>query len=65
MLLTAQHSIGYVTGDRYNGAQATINVWAPYVESPNEFSMAQMRILSSSFENDYKNINTIEAGWQA
>lgn len=48
-------------GDIYYGAQAIINVWAPHVESPNEFSLAQIWIVSGSG----KDLNTIEVGWQA
>jgi len=51
-----------VTGDRYYGAQATINVCAPHVESIDELSLAQMWIVSGTFGKD---MNTIEAGWQA
>lgn len=56
-----EHAIGYVTGDQYYGAKASINVWAPLVENPNEFSLSQMWVISGSFGDD---LNTIEAGWQ-
>jgi len=62
MVHTAQHAIGYVTGDEYYGAKASINVWAPLVENPSEFSLSQMWVISGSFGDD---LNTIEAGWQA
>lgn len=48
-------------GDIYYGAQAIINVWAPHVESQDEFSLAQIWIVSGSG----KDLNTIEVGWQA
>ncbi|KHN13428.1 hypothetical protein glysoja_035189 [Glycine soja] len=57
-----EHAIGYVTGDQYYGSKASINVWAPLVENPYEFSLSQMWVISGSFGDD---LNTIEAGWQA
>ncbi|WVZ24106.1 hypothetical protein V8G54_002650, partial [Vigna mungo] len=48
-------------GDKYYGAKATINVWNPKVQQPNEFSMSQMWILAGSFGKD---LNSIEPGWQ-
>ena len=62
MVHTAQHAIGYVTGNKYYGAKATINVWAPVVDDPTEFSLSQMWVISGSFGSD---LNTVEAGWQA
>ncbi|XP_058091914.1 protein neprosin-like [Magnolia sinica] len=56
-----EHAVGYVTGDQYYGAKASLNVWAPRVNNPNEFSLSQMWVISGSFGND---LNTIEAGWQ-
>lgn len=56
-----QHAVGYVMGDQYYGAKASLNVWAPHVNNPNEFSLSQMWVISGSFGND---LNTIEAGWQ-
>ncbi|XP_014523168.1 uncharacterized protein LOC106779558 [Vigna radiata var. radiata] len=56
-----EHAIGYVTGDTYYGAKASINVWAPVVENPSEFSLSQIWVISGSFGDD---LNTIEAGWQ-
>ena len=57
-----QHAVGYVTGDQYYGAKASINVWAPRVASQYEFSLSQMWVIAGSFNDD---LNTIEAGWQA
>ena len=57
-----QHAVGYVTGDQYYGAKASINVWAPRVANQYEFSLSQMWVISGSFGDD---LNTIEAGWQA
>ncbi|CAK9144797.1 unnamed protein product [Ilex paraguariensis] len=56
-----QHAIAYVEGDNYYGAKATINVWTPRVQQPNEFSLSQLWILGGSFAYD---LNSIEAGWQ-
>ncbi|KAF8403983.1 hypothetical protein HHK36_012093 [Tetracentron sinense] len=56
-----QHAIAYVEGDKYYGAKATINVWEPQIEQPNEFSLSQLWILGGSFGED---LNSIEAGWQ-
>ncbi|XP_022996673.1 uncharacterized protein LOC111491848 [Cucurbita maxima] len=56
-----EHAVGYVTGDHYFGAKASINVWAPRVADQYEFSLSQMWVISGSFGDD---LNTIEAGWQ-
>lgn len=58
-----QHAIAYTgaAGEVY-GAKATINVWDPTIEGPNEFSLSQIWILSGSF--DGSDLNSIEAGWQ-
>ncbi|RYR59333.1 hypothetical protein Ahy_A05g025200 [Arachis hypogaea] len=56
-----EHAVGYVNGEEYYGAKASINVWAPRVTNQYEFSLSQMWVISGSFGND---LNTIEAGWQ-
>ncbi|XVF14730.1 hypothetical protein REPUB_Repub09cG0087000 [Reevesia pubescens] len=56
-----QHAIAYMDGDKYYGAKATINVWEPQIQQPNEFSLSQIWILGGSFGED---LNSIEAGWQ-
>ncbi|XP_072973259.1 protein neprosin-like [Typha angustifolia] len=56
-----EHAVGYVVGDEYYGAKASLNVWAPKVSSSSEFSLSQIWIIAGSFGND---LNTIEAGWQ-
>lgn len=56
-----EHAVGYVSGDQYYGAKASINVWAPRVASQYEFSLSQMWVIAGSFGDD---LNTIEAGWQ-
>lgn len=56
-----EHAVGYVSGQQYYGAKASINVWSPKVSNPYEFSLSQMWVISGSFGDD---LNTIEAGWQ-
>ncbi|XP_022891476.1 uncharacterized protein LOC111406322 [Olea europaea var. sylvestris] len=56
-----EHAVGYVTGDVYYGAKASINVWAPQVANQYEFSLSQLWVIAGSFGDD---LNTIEAGWQ-
>ncbi|XP_062193860.1 protein neprosin-like [Phragmites australis] len=56
-----EHAVGYVTGDQFYGAKASLNVWSAKVASPTEFSLSQIWVISGSFGND---LNTIEAGWQ-
>ncbi|XP_028785846.1 uncharacterized protein LOC114741756, partial [Neltuma alba] len=56
-----EHAVGYVSGDEYYGAKASINVWAPSVANQYEFSLSQIWVISGSFGDD---LNTIEAGWQ-
>jgi hypothetical protein len=51
----------YVEGGRYYGARATINVWDPVIDAPDEFSLSQVWILGGSFDTG---LNSIEAGWQ-
>lgn len=60
-MLCYQHAIAYVEGDKYFGAKATINVWEPKIQQPNEFSLSQIWVLGGSFGED---LNSIEAGWQ-
>ncbi|PKA52538.1 hypothetical protein AXF42_Ash001518 [Apostasia shenzhenica] len=57
-----QHAIAYVEGDGYYGAKATMNVWNPLIQLPNEFSLSQIWLLGGSFGED---LNSIEAGWQS
>ncbi|KAG6480340.1 hypothetical protein ZIOFF_063840 [Zingiber officinale] len=56
-----EHAVGYVVGNRYYGAKASLSVWAPAVTSVSEFSLSQIWLISGSFGDD---LNTIEAGWQ-
>ncbi|XP_051121985.1 uncharacterized protein LOC127245263 [Andrographis paniculata] len=56
-----EHAVGYVSGEKYYGAKASINVWSPKVGNQYEFSLSQIWVIAGSFSND---LNTIEAGWQ-
>ncbi|WOL02961.1 hypothetical protein Cni_G11680 [Canna indica] len=56
-----EHAVGYVMGDEYYGAKASVSVWAPRVASNSEFSLSQVWLISGSFGHD---LNTIEVGWQ-
>ncbi|XP_020251560.1 uncharacterized protein LOC109828953 [Asparagus officinalis] len=56
-----EHAVGYVSGDKYYGAKASLNVWAPKVTAPSEFTLSQIWVISGPFSAD---LNTIEAGWQ-
>ncbi|KAK1419941.1 hypothetical protein QVD17_29391 [Tagetes erecta] len=51
-----EYAIAYTNGEFY-GTQATLNLWNPYVQESNEFSLAQIWIVGGSLE-------TIEVGWQ-
>ncbi|KAI4303034.1 hypothetical protein MLD38_038714 [Melastoma candidum] len=57
-----EHAIAYTGSSELYGAKATINVWDPWIEHGNEFSLSQVWILSGSF--DGSDLNSIEAGWQ-
>ncbi|KAI3899877.1 hypothetical protein MKW92_011471 [Papaver armeniacum] len=41
------------------GAQAKINIWKPFMETPSEISVSQIWVTAG----DYEEKNTIEAGW--
>ncbi|CAH9120237.1 unnamed protein product [Cuscuta epithymum] len=56
-----EHAVGYVSGEAYYGAKASMNVWEPRVDKPYEFSLSQVWVISGTFGDD---LNTIEAGWQ-
>ncbi|KAM0827174.1 hypothetical protein ACQ4PT_068363 [Festuca glaucescens] len=51
-------------GDKYYGAKATINVWEPKIQQPNEFSLSQLWILGGGGGSFGADLNSIEAGWQ-
>ncbi|KAL7234030.1 hypothetical protein ACSBR1_017599 [Camellia fascicularis] len=54
-----EHAIVTVQGDKYYGAKATMNVWKPIVQQPNEFSLSQLWVVAGSYPSD---LNTVEAG---
>lgn len=56
-----EHAVGFINGNQFYGAKASINVWSPGVTEAYEFSLSQIWVISGSFGND---LNTIEAGWQ-
>ncbi|KAJ9554556.1 hypothetical protein OSB04_018601 [Centaurea solstitialis] len=55
-----EHAVGYAYGEFY-GAKAILNVWAPNVSNPTEFSLSHVLIGSNIPTNA---LNAIEAGWQ-
>jgi len=46
-------------GFNYIGAEANINIWNPNVEQPEDFTTAQMWLMTNNGEN----FGSIEAGW--
>ncbi|KAL3507406.1 hypothetical protein ACH5RR_032788 [Cinchona calisaya] len=54
-----QSVVAGVEGETYYGAKASINVWEPQVQNPNEFSSSQVWI----FGGGSSDLNAIEAGW--
>ncbi|TVU17337.1 hypothetical protein EJB05_33362, partial [Eragrostis curvula] len=56
-----EHSVGQLSGGRYYGAKASLNVWPAQVASPLGFSLSQIWIVAGTFGKD---LNTIETGWQ-
>ncbi|KAE8705520.1 hypothetical protein F3Y22_tig00110429pilonHSYRG01505 [Hibiscus syriacus] len=41
-----EHAVGYVSGEQYYGAKASINVWTPRVSNQYEFSLSQIWVIS-------------------
>lgn len=52
------HALQYVSN---RGAQSTINVWNPYVQQDDEFSLSQVWVLRGVGDS----LETVEAGWQS
>ncbi|GFZ21232.1 carboxyl-terminal peptidase, putative [Actinidia rufa] len=48
-----EHAVGYVTGDQYYGAKASLNVWAPRVANQYEFSLSQMWVSPELYGDNY------------
>ncbi|KAG6553508.1 hypothetical protein Mapa_004420 [Marchantia paleacea] len=67
-----QHAFVIVnTTESIKGMEVILNIWEPYVEYEDEFSLAQFWLISGSYKGknvpvgEYSSIlNTIEAGWQ-
>jgi hypothetical protein len=58
---THQHAAASsLSKDKYYGTQATFNVWQPTLETTDDFSLAQLWIISESDNG----LNTIEVGWE-
>lgn len=58
LLCIDQYAIGTMSGGKYLGAQAYLNVWKPEVVD-DEFSLAQIWVTAGPHEE----VNTVEAGW--
>ncbi len=54
-----QYAHAYRNGDNW-GAQSILNVWSPYTERADEFSLSQIWVVRGSGANR----ETVEAGWQ-
>jgi hypothetical protein len=54
-----QYAHAYRNGDNW-GAQSILNVWGPYTERADEFSLSQIWVVRGSGDNR----ETVEAGWQ-
>ncbi|KAI3849395.1 hypothetical protein MKW92_036991 [Papaver armeniacum] len=55
---TNEYAIVTPVGDNFQGAQATINIWKPLIEQPEEYSTSQIWIASGD------NKEVIETGWE-
>ncbi|KAK3436957.1 hypothetical protein EUGRSUZ_C01571 [Eucalyptus grandis] len=53
-----RYAIGFLSGGKYLGAQAYLNLWKPEVVD-DEFSLAQIWVIAGPREE----LNTVEAGW--
>ncbi len=54
-----QYAYSYIYTDNW-GSQSTLNVWSPYTEQSNEFSLSQIAVTRGTGSDK----ETIEAGWQ-
>ncbi|KAF8110004.1 hypothetical protein N665_0088s0022, partial [Sinapis alba] len=58
-----EYATAQIKGQPVYGTKASLNVWSPIVESPDDdFSLAQIWLVSGQYEDN--TLNTIEAGWQ-
>eukprot|EP00850_Spirogloea_muscicola_P000860 SM000003S11105 [mRNA] locus=s3:911806:916731:- [translate_table: standard] len=58
----AEFAVGTYGPTRIYGATAGFNIYAPYVQSPSEFSSSQMWLLSGSASRG--DLTVIQAGWE-
>ncbi|XP_052623033.1 uncharacterized protein LOC111893822 [Lactuca sativa] len=56
-----QHAVAYVTDGEFYGAKASLNVWAPNVTRPFDFSLSQIWVIA---DVPTHGLSTLEAGWQ-
>lgn len=56
-----QYAILAAMNGKFHGAKADINLWKPFLQKREEFSLAQIWINAGTHGTD---LNTIEAGWQ-
>ncbi|KAJ9554541.1 hypothetical protein OSB04_018586 [Centaurea solstitialis] len=56
-----EHATAHVYGGEYYGAKAALNIWAPNVSNPSDFSVSQVWVSTNAIPNHLT--NTIEAGW--
>ncbi|XP_050281542.1 uncharacterized protein LOC126722433 [Quercus robur] len=54
-----EHAILSENGVKFYGLTADMNLWNPYVQEANEFSLSQFWLLNGAYETD---LDTIEAG---
>ncbi|XP_010523377.1 PREDICTED: uncharacterized protein LOC104801736 [Tarenaya hassleriana] len=57
-----EYAIARDPNGKFFGTKATINIWNPNVQTPNEFSLAQIWLATGGYQNS--DLNSIEAGWQ-
>ncbi|MFK5969535.1 MAG: neprosin family prolyl endopeptidase [Candidatus Marithrix sp.] len=58
---TALHQYAVTSRNVNNiGSRSTINIWAPYVQQNNEFSLSQIWLVGGTGSN----LETLEVGWQ-
>jgi hypothetical protein len=60
---TSEHQYAHAEQRVRNwGAESHLNLWSPYVERSNEFSLSQMWVVRGSRSDS--SLETVEAGWQ-
>ncbi|MFS7992618.1 putative neprosin [Helianthus anomalus] len=56
-----EYAVASTSKGQFYGTKASLNVWNPYVQESNEFSLAQTWVVGGTYDTG---LNTIEAGWQ-